>query len=83
MGYFDLLPNIAYPNYEGGNVIAKNIVTRAKVLDSVREAQSAALEYTIEDGEKAAGSRSPRGTRNLGEERTFEEPEEPGSRARE
>jgi hypothetical protein len=52
MGYFDFLPNIAYPNYEGGNVIVKNIVTRAKVLDSVREAQSAALEYTIEDGEK-------------------------------
>jgi len=52
MGYFDFLPNIAYPNYEGGSVIAKNIVTRAKVLDSVREAQSAALEYTVEDGEK-------------------------------
>ena len=52
MGYFDFLPNIAYPNYEGGSVIAKNILSRAKVLDSVREAQSAALEYIVEDGEK-------------------------------
>lgn len=52
MGYFDFLPNIAYPNYEGGVVVAKNILSRAKVLDSVREAQSAALEYIVEDGEK-------------------------------
>lgn len=52
MGYFDFLPNVAYPNYEGGNVVVKNILSRARILDSVKEAQSASLEYTVEDGEK-------------------------------
>jgi hypothetical protein len=52
MGYFDFLPNIAYKNDAGNYVFAKNILTRAKILDIVKEAQSSALDYTIKDEER-------------------------------
>lgn len=52
MGYFNLLPNVAYSNDAGNIKIAKNILTRAKVLDIVKQAQSSALDYTIRDEER-------------------------------
>lgn len=53
MGYFDFLPNVGYTNIETGNiVIAKNILTRGKILDILRESASGALEYQIRDEEK-------------------------------
>lgn len=52
MGYFDFLPSVAYPNDGGGRIIVKDILVRGKILDSLRDAASAALEYTVEDEEK-------------------------------
>jgi len=52
MGYFDFLPSVAYPNDEGGRTIVKDILVRGKILDSLRDAASAALEYTVEDEER-------------------------------
>jgi hypothetical protein len=52
MGYFDFIPSVAYPNDEGGRTIVKDILVRGKIIDALREAASAALEYTVEDEEK-------------------------------
>ena len=53
MGYFDFLPNVGYRNAENGNiVIAKNILTRGKILDILKESAAGALEYQIRDEEK-------------------------------
>lgn len=53
MGYFDFLPNVGYRNTETGNVvIAKNILTRGKILDILKESAAGALEYQIRDEER-------------------------------
>jgi hypothetical protein len=52
MGYFNYLPNIGYRDDSGNLVLAKNILTRAKILDIVKEAQGTALDYTIKDEER-------------------------------
>ena len=52
MAYFDYLPNIAYPNGVGGSLLSKNILTRAKVIDALRNEASSALEYLVRDGER-------------------------------
>ena len=52
MGYFNYLPNVGYRDERGNLVLAKNILTRAKILDIVKEAQSTALDYTVKDEER-------------------------------
>lgn len=52
MGYFDFLPNVGYLDENGIPVVAKNILTRAKVLDIIKESQSGSLEYIIRDEER-------------------------------
>lgn len=53
MSYFNFIPNTEYKLQRGGSVtIAKNILVRAKILESIRNFESSALEYTIEDDER-------------------------------
>lgn len=53
MGYFNFLPNFAYRDQVTGRVIlVKNILSRGKILDLVKEQGSVSLEYFIEDEEK-------------------------------
>ena len=52
MGYFNYLPNVGYRDDSGNLVLVKNILTRAKILDIVKEAQGTALDYTIKDEER-------------------------------
>ena len=52
MGYFNFLPNVGYTDDRGNLVLVKNILTRAKILDIIKETQATALEYTIRDEER-------------------------------
>jgi hypothetical protein len=52
MGYFDFIPKVAYSMENGNATIAKNILTRVRILDSAKESQSTFLDYTIRDGER-------------------------------
>lgn len=53
MGYFNYLQNFTYTDPDTGDVIiVKNILTRGKILEIIREQGSASLEYTIEDEER-------------------------------
>jgi hypothetical protein len=52
MGYFNFLPNVGYRDDAGNLVLAKNILTRAKILDIIKETQSTALDYMIKDEER-------------------------------
>lgn len=52
MGYFNFLPNIIYRDDNRNNIIAKNIITRAKILDILKESQSGSVVYRIRDEER-------------------------------
>jgi len=52
MGYFNFLPNIIYRDDKRNNIIAKNIITRAKILDILKESQSGSVLYRIRDEER-------------------------------
>ncbi len=52
MGYFNFLPNTGYRDDVGNLVLVKNILTRTKILDIIKETQSTALDYTIKDEER-------------------------------
>ena len=52
MGYFNYLQNINYRDENGNYSIAKNILTRGKILDTIKQSQSGYLEYTIRDEER-------------------------------
>ena len=52
MGYFNFLSNVGYRNDNGTFTIARNILTRGKIIDSIKESQSGYMEYTIKDEER-------------------------------
>ena len=52
MGYFNFLSNVGYRDSNGNTVIARNILTRGKIIDSIKESQSGYLKYTIKDEER-------------------------------
>ena len=52
MGYFNYLQNINYRDENGNYSIANNILTRGKILDTIKQSQSGYLEYTIRDEER-------------------------------
>lgn len=52
MSYFNYLPATYYQIGNGGNVLVRNILTRGKIHEFLRETASSALEYTIRDEEK-------------------------------
>lgn len=53
MGYFNYLQNFAYTDPDTDEVIiVKNILTRGKILEILKDQASTSLEYIIEDEEK-------------------------------
>ena len=52
MPYFTYLPNTQYTLDGNNTVIVKNIMVRAKILDTIRSLMASAAEYTVQDEEK-------------------------------
>ena len=52
MPYFTFLPNTQYTLDGNNTVIVKNIMVRAKILDTIRSLVASAAEYTVQDEEK-------------------------------
>jgi hypothetical protein len=52
VGYFDFIPKTPYRIEDGNATIAKNILTRVRILDATKDSQSTFLDYTIQDGER-------------------------------
>jgi hypothetical protein len=54
MSYFNFLPSIYYRqgNFNSPTILAKNILTRGKIHDFLKETAAGSLEYTIKDEEK-------------------------------
>ena len=52
MSYFSFFPSVQYQLPSGGQVIAKDIMARAKIVDSMKNLIGAYAEYTVVDDER-------------------------------
>lgn len=52
MGYFDFFPNTIYRSQGPDFTVAKNLMTRVRILSSLKDSQSTFSDYSIIDGER-------------------------------